>query len=79
MIILPKRWRNNHDVRKSIRSSCDPFQGLIVQPSNLSFDEIASIMRSGRQQMIERHGAAAILRATLSAKEHIDRVNRRGV
>jgi hypothetical protein len=77
MIIMLKRWRNNNGVRIAVRSiTGDPFQGLVVQPSKLSSDEIASVMRSGRQQMIERHGAAAIHSAVLSAKEHIDRVDR---
>jgi hypothetical protein len=72
-----KCWRNIHGVCIALRSiTYDPFHSLVAQPSELSSDEIASIMRFGRQQMIERHGAAAIHSAELSAKEHIDRVNR---
>lgn len=52
---MPRQSMNNHGVRIGIkRQAADPFQGLVVQPSNLSQEEIGNAMRAGRQQMMER-------------------------
>jgi hypothetical protein len=80
MINMLKRWRNINGVNIGIRSSTrDPFQGLIVQPSNLSSEEIGSIMRSGRKQMIDKLGAEVVNNAVLSSKEHIASVKSKRV
>jgi len=48
-------------------------QGLIVQPTNLSQDQIASVMREGRKRMVERYGTSAINESVQMTQEHIER------
>ncbi|WP_143762618.1 MULTISPECIES: hypothetical protein [unclassified Cohnella] len=51
-------------------------QGLIVQPTNLSQDQIASVMREGRKRMVERYGTSAINESVQMTQEHIERTKR---
>lgn len=51
-------------------------QGLIVQPTNLSQDQIGSVMREGRKRMVERYGASAINESVQMTQEHIERTKR---
>ncbi|MFB9274579.1 hypothetical protein [Cohnella cellulosilytica] len=51
-------------------------QGLIVQPSSLSQDQIASVMREGRKRMIERYGTSAINESVQMTQQHIESTKR---
>lgn len=56
-----------------------PTKGLLVQPSDLSVEEVGAIMREARAKMIEEHGAETIEQADRNVREHIAKVSRSAV
>lgn len=81
MITMRKSWNNNFGVRLSLgtrTSSREPLEGLVVQPSDLSQRDIGSIMRAGKQRMMENHDELVIKQALSDIQNHIDRSDRKG-